>query len=1265
MLALCAAPAKAAAAPPSVCGVGAGPFLPETDDQTVVPTGWQQGSPPGTVDIPLLGGPDVDAFEYKVNCGSAVAVNSAPGTATVTGQGAFRFTHRAYDADADLWTDWVDSWVSIDSVNPANTTPPISSDWRRGPATFPLSGLDTTSNVVTEWSLDGGGTWTRNGAAVVDGTGSHTLITAAVDEAGNRAERTDTVRIDNDLPVDTTTTAPPIVPLPQTEPVSLTVDGTDADSGVARVEWQLDAQAPGSGPDGTVVQIATSGMHVFRTRVVDKVGNVSAWRAQNVWIDLEGPADTTVVPTTWFTTPTVQIDVTAEEEEYGIKTIEWRLDGVYGGSVNSDSVPVTIAGDGIHELEVRVTDNDDRVLDWHTHLVKIDTVHPVDLTTISSGWLPYSSLNVNVRGTDANSGIERVEWRIGGGNVGSAAGSSQDVLVTGDGVVTLETRVVDNAGLASAWTARTIKLDATAPTNTTDVAPVGWRNTPYSVVLSGTDASSGIAAVGWKVQLDGQPETAETLGATGATTAAITVDGSHVLSTRVHDVAGNASNWRTELIQIDRVAPVDATVYPTAPVANRHLITFTTTDDRSGVAGVEWRLDGGAVKTTPSARIAGAGEHTLEVRVRDNAGNWSAWGTHTVTVVLGPDSTPPTDNTTLPTQWVTSAWTVKVEASDDIDGVGIDYVEWRLDDDEIQSGPAGSTFVVTADGVHDVDTRVWDKAGNHTDWKTQTLRVDRTKPVDETALPAGWAATRAVTLAASDVASGVDRITYDVSGAGTLTGQLGPGGGTITLPADGTYTLSYSIFDVAGQRLNRSVIYKVDTVVPVNTSAAAPTAWQTAALSLALTGTDALSGVDHAEWRVGGGSVQTGTPAVVAAQGQQLLETRIVDKAGNASAWRSETVRVDTTKPLNTTPAVGEPWRKTTFTTTVSGSDAHSGVARTEYRIDAGGVVTGAAVSIAAEGAHTLETRVVDVAGNASDWRADAIGIDKVAPALAVDCGPSGWRNTVPVCAVSASGGPSGLPTLTAAIGNGAPVPVTTSFAVDAEGASTVSFRAVDGAGNQSTARADVKIDRTPPSASLRCVPGSGTAWACTPSGADALSGIGGLTWSLDGSAPVAVGAGTTFAVQKGTVVVYATDAAGNRTASAPVKLASREAGGSSGGDSGGPTPRSTNEAVLLRKRSAKSSSRLVGQFAIAALPTKTTLDLRPLALGKGKFRFVFKLNQDGKKRTITKTQTTKSGYSKRIKVTVRAAAKTTVTLTISKRSGRRWVSHATASAKL
>src|SRR4029079_3749612 len=98
--------------------------------------------------------------------------------------------------------------------------------------------------------------------------------------------------------------------------------------------------------------------------------------------------------------------------------------------------------------------------------------------------------------------------------------------------------------------------------------------------------------VSWKLQLQGQAESGEHVGSPTVETATVNQDGTHLLSTRVRDIAGTTSAWRTATTQIARVLPTDNTTYPSAPVNNRRVITFSGQDDRSGVAAVEWKLDG-------------------------------------------------------------------------------------------------------------------------------------------------------------------------------------------------------------------------------------------------------------------------------------------------------------------------------------------------------------------------------------------------------------------------------------------------------------------------------------------------------------------------------------------------------------------------------------------------------------------------------------------------------------------------------------------------
>ena len=62
-------------------------------------------------------------------------------------------------------------------------------------------------------------------------------------------------------------------------------------------------------------------------------------------------------------------------------------------------------------------------------------------------------------------------------------------------------------------------------------------------------------------------------------------------------------------------------------------------------------------------------------------------------------------------------------------------------------------------------------------------------------------------------------------------------------------------------------------------------------VSLTATGsTDALSGLDHYESTLNGGSVVQGANVVLSGQGSFTVKLRAVDAVGNATAWATTTV---------------------------------------------------------------------------------------------------------------------------------------------------------------------------------------------------------------------------------------------------------------------------------------------------------------------------------------------------------------------------------------
>lgn len=1254
-------PAQAMAGPfsvPSGCaGVPAGDLGVLAVDTTAPPTGWQS-----TNVVASLDGTGVAAWQWMVDCGPVQ--NGGPGqTVTFNVSGSYRLSHRAQDGNG-LWTDWTDDFIQIDKIVPNNTST-SQPGWSNTPVDITVKGSDTTSSIHhVEYNLDSAGVQSGPSPTTlhITGDGTHTLDTEVVDQAGNRSGvRNDTVQIDSIAPQDQTV-APSIW---QYTPTTIYVTGSDALSGVAHVDWLLDG-APGSGANGTGVVIP-DGTHSLKTRIVDLAGNTTSYVDHTIQVDTTGPQDTTSVPGPWQPASPVDIHVTGVDPQgSGIDHVEWKLDG---GSIQTgpNNSTVSISGDGVHTLETSVVDGGGEQSGWNTRYVRIDTVTPTDQTVTSNGWF-RTAQTVPVTGADAHSGVQKVEWKLDSGATQTATGNPASVLVSGDGNHTLVTRIYDNAGHVSGFKTNYLQIDGSAPNNTTPAADSSWRKTQYSVVLSGTDAVSGMSKMLYSV--DGGPVQE---GPSGLLTAVVSGSGPHTLRTYAEDVAGNQSGYRDETVRIDSVPPIDTTTAPGSPVQNNYPITLGGTDAHSGINIIKYTIDGGPEQSGApgsTVKISGDGPHTLQTMAIDNVGNDSGWKTQTVTVdlSLNADSTPPTDTTTVTAGWKKTDYNLTLNATDG-SGVGVDYMEYRLDGGSIQTGQPGDTIPISGDGSHDLETRAYDLLGNASGWKYQMVDIDTTVPVDTsviTTAPA-WSTSRDFVLSGTDATSGVASISYQVDG-GTI--QTLTSGGTVTLPSDGNHTIRHRVNDVAGQASGWILSQvKVDSVNPVNTSAAAPTAWQTVSgISLALTGTDALSGVDHVEWRVDGGATQTGSPAVVNTDGSQLLETRVVDKAGNTSGWRQETVKIDRTPPTNTTVVPASGWQNTNFTTVVSGTDAASGVAGVEWKVDTGSVATTTSASIATTGAHTLWTRIRDVAGNWSTWRGDSVGIDKVIPTLTVACGSAEWRSTPATCSVAADGGQSGLSLLTGARGDAAPDTVTgNSYVVDADGAWSLSFRAVDGAGNEKLALAQVKVDRTAPSAAASCTPGSGTTWVCTASGSDALSGLAGLTWSVDGSPGVVIANGASFAVQKGKVTVNATDRAGNAGVSAPVTLADRTppaAPTKPTKPKSGITARERSEAVL-RKGKGTTGQRALGQLEISALPSKTSVTLRPLALGPGTYKVVLKLTADRKSKTVTKTVKSKAGYSPQVVIKLAGAAEVLVKLTVSHKSGKHWKTYATGKVKL
>lgn len=1026
---------------------------------------------------------------------------------------------------------------------------------------------------------------------------------------------------------------------------SVELSATDPDGDLDRLQWRVNGGAEQDAANLEVITVSGDGVHTLETRALDLGGNDSGWRADTVRIDGSLPTDLTDAGTTAWRPAPATVTVNGTDAVSGLDRMEWRIDGGALESGPSGS-EVTIAGDGEHILSTRAVDVAGNESAWRDHTVRIDTVAPTDTTAAPAGW-QTAPVPVTVTGTDEHSGVTEVRWRIDGG--GESTGPPGTIVnVTGDGEHTLDTRVRDAAGHLSGWKTHTIRIDTTAPENQTALADTAWRAADYAVLVKGADGGSGLAHVEWR-----NNGGAVTSGPSGIQ-ADVTGTGVHSFETRAVDSAGNASAWRGETIRIDKVKPTNTTpAAPTAPVPNPYTVTLSGTDDHAGVAYLEWTVDGGAEQTAGSGdeiEVTGHGTHTLSTRVVDGAGNRSDWRTETVEidVALNDDTTPPTDTTTtLPVGWETGPVAITISATDA--EAGVRRVQWRLAGRPIETHEGDSTTITVADeGAQTLETRAVDWMGNRSEWRLQTIRIDLTVPTDTTAIGPGWQNARTFTLAATDAHSGVEEIEYRIDGGPQ---QRVPAGTEVQLDADGAYEVEHRAIDHAGHASALKVdTLRVDTVAPDNTSGVPSSAWSASALELPLTGADALSGLAGMQWRLDGGAVQDGGPASVAADGEHVLETRAVDLAGNASPWRADTVRVDVTAPDNLTPAAPGGWRAGPYVVEVAAGDGDgSGVAALQHTLNGGPVSEDPEVSVSGDGVHALRTRVVDAVGHASAWRTETIRIDSVKPQLGLACGGAGWNPRPVTCTLSADGGPSGLASLTLAR-NGGPALAAArgSVAVHGDGVHRLAAAATDGAGNRAAAQAVVRIDRSAPVVALACEDGS-----CRITASDATSGVATTAYSIDGGAWRSSGA--TFAATTGAVRARAVDRAGNATVTAPVVLEPAPEG---------PRGRARSASLPVYLRGREETGAMIGALRAARSESGAVrADLRPLALGKGRYKLKLRVKAGKRKRTVRRTVRLRRGdASPRLRTRLKGAARrATVTLKVHRRKRGRWRRHATA----
>jgi hypothetical protein len=421
---------------------------------------------------------------------------------------------------------------------------------------------------------------------------------------------------------------------------------------------------------------------------------------------------------------------------------------------------------------------------------------------------------------------------------------------------------------------------------------------------------------------------------------------------------------------------------------------------------------------------------------------------------------------------------------------GVAFTEFRVDGSSVPGfnlyeGP----FNLPA-GLHTVEYRSADNAGNLEDVRLRAVTVDAYPPesgllLSGTTGQGGWYVSPITTVIIStDGLSGVKATHYSIDGASVVVYAS-----SLAVVSEGRHTLEfYSVDNVGNTEAPHEVSFGIDQSSPVVAYSLAPqpdpNGWSRTSVDVVFTGTDAVSGIAYCS-----------SSFTVSGEGVGLP---VAGYCSDYAGWTSAvafSLNIDTTAPVSNaglTAAAGlNGWLVSPAVVQLASTDSLSGLGSLYYSMDGSSfALYSSSFVVAGEGDHHLRYYADDKAGNREEEKSLAFKLDLAAPSVVAASSPTanslGWNNTAVTAFFSGVDSVSGL------------AYCEPEKSLVAEGSSqTVSGYCMDHAGWSSTAAVVINIDTTGPGISYTAVPAAnGAGWnngdvtlnfTCE----DALSGVG------------------------------------------------------------------------------------------------------------------------------------------------------------------------------
>ncbi|WP_142214922.1 OmpL47-type beta-barrel domain-containing protein [Streptomyces sp. SLBN-118] len=245
---------------------------------------------------------------------------------------------------------------------------------------------------------------------------------------------------------------------------SVTVSATDAGSGVKTIEYAVGTDGPWQ-PYTAPVVVNEVGTHKIRYRAGDKAGNVAAEKAVDFAV-VAPPTDDKTPPETSATVSgekneqgqylgMATVTVTASDTGSGVNTIEYAIGA--SGAWQPYTAPVMVHEAGTHKVRYKATDKagnaaPEKAVDFTVVTPPAEDKNPPRTSAAVSGrqnsdGAYITSAKVTVTASDAESGVDTVEYSLDGGPY---LAYTTPVIVDRVGHHTVLYRATDKAGNTSA-----------------------------------------------------------------------------------------------------------------------------------------------------------------------------------------------------------------------------------------------------------------------------------------------------------------------------------------------------------------------------------------------------------------------------------------------------------------------------------------------------------------------------------------------------------------------------------------------------------------------------------------------------------------------------------------------------------------------------------------------------------------------------------------------------------------------------------------------